>query len=81
MLMISQLLQGPRYELQLFDLDEDYKTIDRFENQVDAEAAISTIPDLLLKDFVGIRIIDWQTESEVIEYLIPSNFKVLWLLA
>jgi len=81
MLMTSQLLQGPRYELQLFDLDEDYKTIDRFENQVDAEAAISTIPDLLLKDFVGIRIIDWQTESEVIEYLIPSNFKVLWLLA
>jgi len=77
MLMTSQLLQGPRYELQLFDLDEDYKTIDRFENQVDAEAAISTIPDLLLKDFVGIRIIDWQTESEVIEYLIPSNFKVL----
>ena len=77
MLMTSELLQGPRYELQLFDLDEDYKTIDRFENQVDAEAAISTIPDLLLKDFVGIRIIDWQTESEVIEYLIPSNFKVL----
>ncbi len=77
MLMTSQLLQGPRYELQLFCENEDYKTIDRFENQVDAEAAISTIPDLLLKDFVGIRIIDWQTESEVIEYLISSNFKVL----
>jgi len=77
MLMTSQLLSGPRFELQLFDLEENYKTIDRFENQVDAEAAISTIPDLLLKDFVGIRIIDWQTESEVIEYLIPSNFKVL----
>ncbi len=75
--MTSQLLQGPRYELQLFCENEDYKTIDRFENQVDAEAAISTIPDLLLKDFVGIRIIDWQTESEVIEYLISSNFKVL----
>ena len=77
MLMTSELLQGPRYELQLFDLDEDYKTINRFENQVDAEAAISTIPDLLLRDYSGIRIIDWQTESEVIEYLIPSNFKVL----
>ena len=77
MLMTSELLSGPRYELQLFDLDEDYKTIGRFENQVDAEAAISTIPDLLLKDYSGIRIINWQTESEVIEYLIPSNFKVL----
>jgi hypothetical protein len=77
MITTSELLQGPRYELQLFDLDEDYKTLGRFENQVDAEIAIGTIPDLLLKDFVGVRIIDWQTESEVIEYLISSNFKVL----
>jgi hypothetical protein len=78
MITTSELLQGShRYELQLFDLDEDYKTLGRFENQVDAEIAIGTIPDLLLKDFVGVRIIDWQTESEVIEYLISSNFKVL----
>ena len=77
MLMTSELLQGKRYELQLFDLDEDYKTLGRFENQVDAEIAIGTIPDSLLKDFVGVRIIDWHTESEVIEYLISSNFKVL----
>lgn len=77
MIMTSQLLAGPRYELQLFDLDEDYCTINRFDNQADAETAISTIPDNLLKDYVGIRIVDWQTESEVIEYLIASNCKVL----
>ena len=77
MLMTSQLLTGPRYELQLFDLEEDYCTINRFDNQVDAEAAIGTIPDSLLRDYFGIRIIVWQTESEVVEYLIASNCKVL----
>ena len=77
--MTSQLLTGPRYELQLFDLEEDYCTINRFDSQVDAEAAIGTIPDSLLRDYFGIRIIDWQTESEVVEYLIASNCKVLWL--
>lgn len=77
MIMTSELLTGDRYELQLFDLDEDYFTVGKFDNQADAETAISTIPDNLLKDYVGIRIIDWQTESEVIEYLIASNCKVL----
>ena len=77
MIMTSELLTGPRYELQLFDLEEDYCTINRFDNQVDAEAAISTIPDSLLRDYFGLRIIDWQTESEVVEYLIASNCKVL----
>lgn len=77
MLMTSQLLTGPRYELQLFDLEEDYCTINRFDNQVDAEAAIGTIPDSLLRDYFGIRIIDWSTESEVVEYLIASNCTVL----
>ena len=75
--MTSELLTGKRYELQLFDLDEDYKTVGRFDNQVDAEAAISTIPDSLLRNYFGLRIIDWQTESEVVEYLIASNCKVL----
>ena len=78
MLMTSELLQGQRFELQLFDLDEDYFTINRFDNQVDAEAAIGTIPDSLLRNYFGLRIIDWQTESEVVEYLIASNCKVLW---
>ena len=77
MLMTSQLLSGPRFELQLFDLEEDYKTLGRFDNQVDAEDAIGTIPYSLLRDYFGIRIIDWQTESEVVEYLIASNCKVL----
>ena len=77
MLMTSELLQGKRFELQLFDLAEDYCTINRFDNQVDAEAAISTIPDSLLRNYFGLRIIDWQTESEVVEYLIASNCKVL----
>ena len=78
MITTSELLQTKRYELQLFDLDEDYFTINRFDNQVDAEAAIGTIPDSLLRDYFGIRIIDWSTESEVVEYLIASNCKVLW---
>ena len=77
MLMTSELLTGPRYELQLFDLDEDYCTINRFDNQVDAEAAISTIPDSLLRDYFGIRIIDFELEVVVTEYLIASNCKVL----
>ena len=78
MLMTSQLLTGPRYELQLFDLEEDYCTINRFDNQVDAEAAISTIPKSLLQDYFGIRIIDFELEEVVTEYLIASNCKVLW---
>ena len=77
MITTSQLLQGPRYELQLFDLEEDYKIIGQYATQADAEAAISTIPDSLLRDYFGIRIINWQTESEVVEYLIASNCKVL----
>ena len=77
MITTSELLQTKRYELQLFDLDEDYFTINRFDNQVDAEAAISTIPDSLLRNYFGLRIIDWSTESEVVEYLIASNCKVL----
>ena len=75
--MTSELLAGPRYELQLFDLEEDYFTVDRFDNQVDAEAAISTIPDSLLRDYFGIRIIDFELEVVVTEYLIASNCKVL----
>ena len=77
MIMTSELLAGPRYELQLFDLEEDYCTINRFDNQVDAEAAISTIPDSLLRDYFGIRIIDFELEVVVTEYLIASNCKVL----
>ena len=77
MIMTSELLQTKRYELQLFDLEEDYFTVGRFDNQIDAENTISTIPDSLLRDYFGIRIIDWQTESEVVEYLIASNCKVL----
>ena len=75
--MTSELLSGPRYELQLFDLEEDYCTINRFDNQVDAEAAIGTIPDSLLRDYFGIRIIDFELEVVVTEYLIASNCKVL----
>jgi hypothetical protein len=66
-----------QFELQLFDLEEDYKTLGRFDNQVDAEAAIGTIPDSLLRDYFGIRIIDFELEEVVTEYLISSNYKVL----
>jgi hypothetical protein len=77
MITTSELLQTKRYELQLFDLEEDYCTINRFDNQVDAEAAIGTIPDSLLRDYFGIRIIDFELEEVVTEYLIASNCKFL----
>ena len=65
------------YELQLFDLEEDYKIIGQYATQADAEAAIDCIPDELLRDYVGIRVIDWNTESEVVEYLIPGQFQIV----
>jgi hypothetical protein len=66
-----------QFELQLFDNDEDYKVIGTYLTQADAEAAIDCIPDELLRDYVGIRIIDWNTESEVVEYLIPGQFQIV----
>jgi len=66
-----------QFELQLFSEDQDYKVIGAYLTQADAEAAISTIPDSLLRDYSGIRIIDWQTESEVVEYLIPGSFQIV----
>jgi hypothetical protein len=66
-----------QFELQLFDRDEDYYTIGTYATQADASAAIDTIPDALLRDYLGIRIINLVAEEEVIEYLISSNFKVL----
>jgi len=66
-----------QFELQIFDLEEDYKIIGQYATQADAEDAIGTIPYSLLRDYFGIRIINWQTESEVVEYLIASNCKVL----
>ena len=77
MIMTSELLTGKRFELQLFDLEEDYFTVGRFDNQIDAENTISTIPDSLLRDYFGIRIIDFELEVVVTEYLIASNCKVL----
>jgi hypothetical protein len=66
-----------QFELQIFDQDEDYKIIGTYATQADAEAAIDTIPDSLLRDYLGIRIIDWQTESEVVEYLNPGQFQIV----
>jgi hypothetical protein len=66
-----------QFELQIFDLEEDYKIIGQYATQADAEAAINCIPDELLRDYSGIRIIDWQTESEVVEYLIPGSFQIV----
>jgi len=66
-----------QFELQIFDLEEDYKIIGQYATQADAEAAIYCIPDELLRDYVGIRIIDWNTESELVEYLIPGNFQIV----
>ena len=66
-----------QFELQLFDREEDYKTIGTYATQADAEAAIDTVPDSLLRDYLGIRIIDWQTESEVVEYLLPGQFQIV----
>jgi len=66
-----------QFELQIFDLEEDYKIIGQYATQADAEAAIDCIPDELLRDYSGIRIIDWQTESEVVEYLIPGSFQIV----
>jgi hypothetical protein len=66
-----------QFELQLFDLEEDYKTLGRFDNQADAEAAISTIPDSLLRDYSGIRVVDWSKEEVVVEYLIPGSFQIV----
>ena len=66
-----------QFELQIFDPEEDYKIIGQYATQADAEAAIDCIPDELLRDYVGIRIIDWNTESEVVEYLIPGSFQIV----
>ena len=77
MITTSELLQTKRFELQLFDLEEDYFTVGRFDNQIDAENTISTIPKSLLQDYFGIRIIDFELEEVVTEYLIASNCKVL----
>jgi hypothetical protein len=66
-----------QFELQLFSEDQDYKVIGAYLTQADAEAAIDCIPDELLRDYAGIRIIDWNTESEVVEYLIPGSFQIV----
>jgi hypothetical protein len=66
-----------QFELQIFDPEEDYKVIGTYLTQADAEAAIDCIPDELLRDYSGIRIINWQTESEVVEYLIPGSFQIV----
>jgi hypothetical protein len=66
-----------QFELQIFDLEEDYKIIGQYATQADAEAAIDCIPDELLRDYSGVRVIDWQTESEVVEYLIPGQFQIV----
>jgi hypothetical protein len=65
------------YELQLFDLEEDYKIIGQYATQADAEAAIDCIPDELLRDYSGSRIINWATEEVVSEYLIPGQFQIV----
>ena len=66
-----------QFELQIFDPEEDYKIIGTYTTQADAEAAIDCIPDELLRDYSGIRIINWQTESEVVEYLLPGSFQIV----
>jgi len=66
-----------QFELQLFSEDQDYKVIGTYLTQADAEAAIDCIPAELLRDYAGIRIIDWNTESEVVEYLIPGSFQIV----
>ena len=66
-----------QFELQIFDPEEDYKIIGTYATQADAEAAIDTVPDSLLRDYCGIRIINWSTEEVVIEYLIPGSFQIV----
>jgi hypothetical protein len=66
-----------QFELQIFDLEEDYKIIGQYATQADAEAAIDCIPDELLRDYSGSRIINWATEEVVSEYLIPGQFQIV----
>jgi hypothetical protein len=66
-----------QFELQLFSEDQDYKVIGAYLTQADAEAAIDCIPDELLRDYSGIRIINWATEEVVSEYLIPGSFQIV----
>jgi len=66
-----------QFELQIFDLEEDYKIIGQYATQADAEAAIDCIPDSLLRGYSGSRIINWATEEVVSEYLIPGSFQIV----
>jgi len=66
-----------QFELQIFDPEEDYKIIGQYATQADAEAAIDCIPDELLRDYFGIRVVDWSKEEVVSEYLIPGSFQIV----
>ena len=66
-----------QFELQIFDKDEDFKTLCTYATQADAEAAIDTVPDSLLRGYLGIRIIDLVAEEVVSEYLLPGQFQIV----